>query len=91
VHENERLVDAVFVPKLNANRITLTPIVLNSASQVLFMVTGAGKAPALREVLEGPYDPDRYPSQVTRNSLGQITWLVDKDAASELQSDYPQA
>jgi 6-phosphogluconolactonase len=91
VHENERLVDAVFVPKLRANRITLTPPVLNSAVQSLVMVAGGAKAPALREVLEGAYEPDRFPSQVLRNSLGQVTWLVDKDAAGQLQGSYPQA
>jgi 6-phosphogluconolactonase len=71
--------------------VTLTPLTLNSAAQVLFMVTGTAKAPALRDVLEGAYDPDRFPSQVTRNSLGQVTWLVDRAAAAELQGDYPQA
>ncbi len=91
VHDNERLAAAVYVPKLSANRVTLTPLTLNSAAQVLFMVTGAAKAPALREVLEGAYDPDRFPSQVTRNSLGQVTWLLDRAAAAELQGDYPQA
>jgi 6-phosphogluconolactonase len=58
---------------------------------VLFMVSGAAKAPALREVLEGHYEPDRFPSQVLRNSLGQVTWLVDKDAAAELRGRYPHA
>jgi len=91
VHDNERLAAAVYVPKLSANRVTLTPLTLNSAAHVLFMVTGAAKAPALREVLEGTYDPDRFPSQVLRNSLGQVTWLVDKDAAARLQGRYPQA
>jgi 6-phosphogluconolactonase len=91
VHDNERLAAGLYVPKLSANRVTLTPLALNSASRVLFMVTGGAKAPALREVLEGAYDPDRYPSQVLRNSLGQVTWLVDKDAAAELRGSYPQA
>ena len=91
VHENERLVAPVYVPKLSAFRVTLTPVTLNAAVHVLFMVTGAAKAPALREVLEGPYDPDRYPAQVLRNSLGQVTWLVDKDAAAQLEGRYPQA
>jgi 6-phosphogluconolactonase len=91
VHDNEHLAAAVYVPKLSANRVTLTPLTLNAAAQVIFMVTGSGKAPALREVLEGPYAPDTYPSQVLRNSLGQVTWLVDKDAAADLQEDYPVA
>jgi 6-phosphogluconolactonase len=91
VHDNAHLAAGLYVPKLSANRVTLTPLTLNAASQVLFMVTGGAKAPALREVLEGAYDPDRFPSQVLRNALGQVTWLVDKDAAAELHGRYPQA
>jgi 6-phosphogluconolactonase len=41
-------------------------------------------------VLEGEYNPDEYPAQLLRNSLGHVTWLVDKDAASELEGEYPQ-
>jgi 6-phosphogluconolactonase len=91
VHDNERLAAGLYVPKLSANRVTLTPLTLNSAAQVLFMVTGAAKAPALREVLEGTYEPDRFPSQALRNSFGQVTWLIDKDAAARLQGRYPHA
>ncbi len=89
LHENDRLVSATFVPKLDANRITLTPLTLNAAHQTILMVGGAGKAEALHQVLEGEYNPDEYPAQLLRNSLGQVTWLVDKAAASSLEGDYP--
>ena len=84
IHERERLVDALFVPKLNSNRISLTPPVLQAGKEVIFMVTGETKASALREVLQGEYDPDTYPSQLLRNAKGHVTWLVDKAAVSEL-------
>jgi 6-phosphogluconolactonase len=90
LHETEKLVAAAFVEKLNANRITFTPITLNAAREVILMIGGASKAPALKEVLEGDYNPDEYPAQILRNSLGHVTWLVDKDAASKLEGEYAE-
>jgi 6-phosphogluconolactonase len=90
LHENEKLVAATYVEKLSANRITLTPITLNSAREVIFMIGGAAKAQALKQVLEGEDNPDEYPAQLLRNSLGHVTWLVDKEAASDLEGNYPE-
>jgi 6-phosphogluconolactonase len=91
LHENERLVAATYVPKLDAQRITLTPVTLTAAAHTIFMVGGASKAQALKQVLEGEHNPDEYPAQLLRNSLGQVTWLVDKEAASLLEGKYPEA
>lgn len=66
-------------------RVTLTPVVLNTAREVAFIVSGAGKAGALREVLEGPLAPDRLPAQAVRSASGRLTWLVDSAAAAALR------
>ena len=84
LREKEKLVAAHHVEKLDADRITLTPPVLNTARRVLFMVAGKSKAPALREVLQGEYNLQEYPSQLLRKAGGQVTWLIDKEAASGL-------
>jgi 6-phosphogluconolactonase len=85
VHEAERWVVGHHVPKLDAWRLTFTPVVLNAAGHVLFMAAGAGKAAPLHEVLEGNYRPDLYPSQVVAPINGGTTWLID-DAAAALLS-----
>ncbi len=85
LHEREKLVAAPYVEKLTSHRITLTPVVLNSAAEVLFMVVGEDKAPALKEVLKGDYNPDEYPSQLLREAQGNVTWLVDSAAAGQLR------
>ena len=67
-----------------ANRVTLTSAVFNSARQILFLVTGESKAVVLSQVLNGKYSPEQYPAQRIRPSDGQVTWLVDEAAGSEL-------
>jgi 6-phosphogluconolactonase len=84
VYEATRVAVAVWVAKLGTWRITLTPPVLNSAEGVLFLVTGGDKSEALAAVLEGPTQPDVYPSQVIRPANGALTWLVDRAAAARL-------
>jgi len=56
----------------------------NRANYIVFTVSGADKAHALREVLEGPYNPDLYPSQVIEPVHGELHFFLDKAAAAEL-------
>lgn len=85
VRETARLVGAPWVEKLNAHRITLTPPVLNNAACVLFLVSGEEKAETLRAVLQGPYQPDRFPAQIVRPVDGHLLWMVDRAAAHLLR------
>jgi 6-phosphogluconolactonase len=84
LREKSRLVVANWVEKLNTSRITLTLPVLNAARQVAFLVSGADKAPILREVLEGKGPGEKYPSKLVQPSDGKLIWFVDRAAASEL-------
>ncbi|MGZ3539799.1 MAG: 6-phosphogluconolactonase [Vulcanimicrobiaceae bacterium] len=82
----DALVRAPYVDRLGTRRLTITPRVINSARHVVIATEGLQKAPALAAVLEGPYDPVRYPIQVVSPSNGRLTWLVDADAAAELKT-----
>ena len=84
VRETKRWVVRNYVPKLGANRLTLTAPILSRGATVLFLVAGTNKAPVLKEVLEGPSDPDRLPSQLIRPASGRLIWLVDRAAAALL-------
>lgn len=68
----------------DGSRMTLTPLVLNQAALVVFLVAGAAKAGVLREVLEGPRDPMRLPAQAIVPTAGKLMWLVDREAAAAL-------
>src|SRR6185369_7065311 len=66
MHEAERLVVAVWVEKFQQHRVTCTPVVLNNAAEVQFLVAGASKRDVVPQVIHGPYEPDRLPSQTVR-------------------------
>ena len=90
LHETGRWVAAPWVEAHHTFRVTLTPPVLNAAARVVFLVSGADKAAALRAVIdfegdsEGERDVDRYPAQVVRPAAGTLLWLVDRAAAGSL-------
>jgi 6-phosphogluconolactonase len=67
------------------DRITLTYPALNAARHAMFLVSGANKAQALRDVLAGAAKSER-PAAGIRPSEGKLTWLVDESAAGLLES-----
>jgi 6-phosphogluconolactonase len=84
LHETKRMVVRTWVGKLYTERITLTAPAINNAAHVMFMITGADKALALKGVLEGPYEPDQLPAQMIQPSNGKLLWLVDTIAGGML-------
>jgi len=85
VREAERWVVAESVAEVGMWRITLTPVVLNAAAEVVFLVAGADKAAMLHRVLDGPVDPDGLPAQIVAPHHGSLRWLVDAEAAARLE------
>ena len=66
-----------------AHRITFTPLVINDARYVIFLVAGKNKQEALTAVRLGPPDLEKWPSQRIKPQNGRLTWLLDADAAGE--------
>jgi len=84
LEEEERWTAAVYVPGDDLHRVTLTAAFINQAAVVAFLVVGPAKAGVLREVLAGPRDPRRLPAQLIKPEKGEIYWLVDREAAGQL-------
>jgi 6-phosphogluconolactonase len=85
IHELSRLSVANHVPQQKDSwRITLTWPVINHASSVFFLIAGQDKAAVLNEVLTGPRDPERLPSQLIWPASGILTLILDKAAAALL-------
>jgi 6-phosphogluconolactonase len=82
LEERERPVVAVFVPRLDAWRITLTALYLSSSRQVVVETTGGEKAEALTRALEAP--PGAVPIQLVQPE--RLRFLVDRAAASRLKT-----
>jgi 6-phosphogluconolactonase len=82
--EREHWVAANYVPALSAWRITLTPPLLNRSRRILFLASGEAKAAALAQVLTGEPNPHLYPAQLIKPIAGEVIWLVDRAAASNL-------
>ncbi|TAN19778.1 MAG: 6-phosphogluconolactonase [Chitinophagaceae bacterium] len=88
IHEDKKWVKAYFVEKLNMFRITLTVPVVIRSSAVAFLAVGEKKAATLKEVIEGNYSPDKYPSQIIKPVNGNLHWFLDKAAASRLKNTH---
>src|SRR5258708_17360788 len=78
LNETSRLVVANRVEKFQQYRITLTFPVINHSAEIMFLVSGAGKAQILKEVLS---KGEEYPAQRVRPENGALLWFVDRDAA----------
>ncbi|MGB6976106.1 MAG: 6-phosphogluconolactonase [Gammaproteobacteria bacterium] len=83
--KNNQLVTSLFVSKSNKYRITLTPNAINNAMDIIFLVTGANKATAVWEVLEGQTDPLHYPAQLIHSIHRKTIWYLDQAAAGKLR------
>jgi 6-phosphogluconolactonase len=81
--EREAWVIANRVEKLSTERITLTYPVLNAARHVLFMIAGADKASALKQVLESDAAVAEFPARGVKPA-GELTFLIDRAAAAQL-------
>lgn len=86
----EQIAVANYVEKFKAHRITLTAATINNARNVTFLAAGEDKTETLRNVLEGNYQPDVYPSQLIRPRNGTLLWMVD-EAAARLLADQHRA
>ena len=77
---------ANFVPKFKTYRLTFTFKTINNARNIIFLVAGEDKAEALHEVLEGDYNPEKFPSQEIKPKDGKLIFLIDEKAAANLKS-----
>jgi len=86
INEHIHWVNSVYNKNQEMYRITLMPIIANKSSNIAFMVDGSKKAKALHQVLEGEYNPEKFPSQLIKPVNGELHWFLDKEAAKELKN-----
>ena len=84
IHEEIRWASPVLLdppPTPFVDRVTLTPPVINSAIDVIFLVSGTEKADILARVMQNVRRPDLLPAQVVSPVDGRLLWLLDRSAA----------
>ena len=81
LEERERR--AIAVPHDDVERVTMTLPMLSGASQVVFLVVGAGKAKAVARAFAGAPDP-ATPASLLRSADGETIVLLDRAAAARL-------
>lgn len=83
--EKKRMVVDVKSRKLKNKRISLTLPVINSAKNVVFLVTGKNKAEVVREVICKVNN--KLPAALVNHPAGKISFFLDKDVAWLISAD----
>ena len=85
LRDNQSLIAVTQSPKDPPTRLTMTLGVINQASVVLFLVTGAGKAGVVRAILDPKTEAERQlPASLVAPEEGRLIWLLDRAVAAEL-------
>jgi 6-phosphogluconolactonase len=71
-------------PETGQKRVSISGKVINRAKQVVFLVTGKGKAEKVRDIFHEREGHEQYPAALVRPTPGRLTWFLDEDAASLL-------
>lgn len=81
LHAKNRLVVPNYVPEKEVWRLTLTFDCINNGEQIALYVIGASKAEIVKKVLQGEYDPEKYPSQRVGTEAHKAFWILDEAVA----------
>jgi len=81
IQDRTGIAAAVWVEKFKQWRITLLPRVLLEAKHTAMLVTGADKAPVLRDVLKSEYNPNTIPTQLIAREAKDVHFFLDEAAA----------
>lgn len=81
-----RFVVANYLPEKEVWRLTFTYEAIQETDTVNLYVLGKDKAEIIKKVLTGPVDPVQYPVQKLFNLNVPVNLILDRDAASLLNS-----
>jgi len=71
-------------PQSGQKRVTLTGKVINHASKVCFIITGAGKAGIMAEIWANHEKEKLFPAAQIHPVNGNLSWYIDQRAANLL-------
>lgn len=71
-------------PETGQKRISINGKVINRAKEVVFLVTGKGKAEKVKAIAQKVEDFEKYPASLVNPDSEKLIWFLDEGAASEL-------
>jgi 6-phosphogluconolactonase len=77
--DNSNWVISSYLSSQQMFRISLTPVVVNQSANIAFLVTGGGKRPVLKKILN-ENSSINYPAQLIKPGKGELHWFLDKAA-----------
>ena len=83
--QSAKICEVATHPQSGQQRITITGPVINNASKVVFMVTGSDKANIVAQILQD--ENSGLPASFVKPSVGKLIWLLDADAAGQLNGN----
>jgi 6-phosphogluconolactonase len=83
LYDKTPAIKPVTLKENNSRRITMNAPLINQSQHIAFLVSGAEKAQAVHQVLEGNIDWRQYPAQLIRKEL--VDWYLDEPAAKDLE------
>jgi 6-phosphogluconolactonase len=84
LREHSRLVAANPVEKFHTDRITFTLPLINSAANVMFLVSGKDKTPAVQSVFDPDSSGQDFPAKLVNPPHGRLVWMLTEDAAAPI-------
>jgi len=71
-------------PDSGQKRVSINGKVINTAEEVVFLVTGDAKAEKVEAIQNQTSGSEVYPASLVKPDSGKLTWFLDKEAASQL-------
>lgn len=86
MNETERLYVATYVPQLGMWRLSATIPLLSSARHLVFLISGEGKAEAVRWLVDPRPDDPEVPARIVAREAEIVTVLMDEAASTQIVS-----
>ena len=83
---SDKLCEVAINPYSMQKRITVTGKIINHSRTVLFLITGDSKAEMVARIIDRKEGWDKLPASMVNPSQGELIWLLDEKAASELSN-----
>lgn len=80
-HSEDHCVVAIH-PESGQKRVSINGKVINQAKEVVFLVTGSGKAEKVEEIHNQKEDYKKYPASLVIPESGKLIWFMDEEAAA---------